>query len=156
MRIGILGSGLMGGKPGTIFARAGHVVRFSYSRSDHKLKRLSRCQGNARAGMERSWATRRTGHRSQPWHGRRFRQGRRAAGHAVVVSGRDRDAASKDLGQSNDLLAVKLDLTRRADAEAAVRTAVDRFGRIDVLVNSAADFYAAYFEELSRSRWSSS
>jgi NAD(P)-dependent dehydrogenase (short-subunit alcohol dehydrogenase family) len=71
-----------------------------------------------------------------------------------VVSGRDRDAASKDLGQSNDLLAVKLDLTR--SAEAAVRTAVDRFGRIDVLVNSAADFYAAYFEELSRSRWSSS
>src|ERR1700693_5577495 len=72
-----------------------------------------------------------------------------AAGHAVVASGRDRDAVSKALGQSNDLLAVKVDVTRRADAEAAVRAAVDRFGRIDVLVNNAASFYAGYFEELS-------
>jgi len=72
-----------------------------------------------------------------------------AAGHAVVASGRDRDAVSKALGHSNDLLAVKLDVTRRADAEAAVRAAVDRFGRIDVLVNNAASFYAGYFEELT-------
>ena len=40
MRIGILGSGLMGGKLGTLFARAGHQVVFSYARSDRKLKRL--------------------------------------------------------------------------------------------------------------------
>src|SRR5881409_3847224 len=72
-----------------------------------------------------------------------------AAGHAVVASGRDRDAVSKALGQSNDLLAVKLDVTSRADAEAAVRAGVDRFGRIDVLVNNAASFYAGYFEELT-------
>src|SRR5206468_1900111 len=72
-----------------------------------------------------------------------------AAGHAVVASGRDRDAVSTAVGQSNDLLAVKLDVTRRADAEAAVRAAVDRFGRIDVLVNNAASFYADYFEELT-------
>src|SRR2546422_9256209 len=72
-----------------------------------------------------------------------------AAGHAVVASGRDRDAVSKALGQSNDLLAVKLDVTRRADAEAAVWAGVDRFGRIDVLVNNAASFYAGYFEELT-------
>src|SRR2546425_11304265 len=72
-----------------------------------------------------------------------------AAGHAVVASGRDRDAVSKAVGQSDDLLAVKLDVTRRADAEAAVRAAVDRFGRIDVLVNNAANFYAGYFEELT-------
>jgi len=44
------------------------------------------------------------------------------------------------LGQSIDVLAVKLDVTSRADAEAAVRAAVDRFGRIDVLVNNAASF----------------
>ena len=51
MRIGILGSGLMGGKLGTLFARAGHEVVFSYARSDRKLKRLAReAQGNARAG----------------------------------------------------------------------------------------------------------
>src|SRR5881398_351861 len=72
-----------------------------------------------------------------------------AAGHAVVASGRDRDRVSKALGQSNDLLAVKLDVTKRADAEAAVRAAVDRFGRIDVLVNNAASFYAGFFEELT-------
>jgi NAD(P)-dependent dehydrogenase (short-subunit alcohol dehydrogenase family) len=72
-----------------------------------------------------------------------------AAGHAVVASGRDRDAVAKALGQSDDLLAVKLDVTRRGDAEAAVRAAVDRFGRIDVLVNNAASFYAGYFEELT-------
>jgi NAD(P)-dependent dehydrogenase (short-subunit alcohol dehydrogenase family) len=72
-----------------------------------------------------------------------------AAGHAVVATGRNSDAVSRTLGQSNDLLAVKLDVTKRADAEAAVRAAVDRFGRIDVLVNNAASFYAGYFEELT-------
>src|SRR5580704_2540858 len=51
MRIGILGSGLMGGKLGTIFARAGHEVVFSYAQSDRKLKQLARkAQGRARAG----------------------------------------------------------------------------------------------------------
>lgn len=50
MRVGILGSGLMGGKLGTIFARAGHEVVLSYARSQQKLKRLAReAQGNARA-----------------------------------------------------------------------------------------------------------
>jgi NAD(P)-dependent dehydrogenase (short-subunit alcohol dehydrogenase family) len=72
-----------------------------------------------------------------------------AAGHAVVATGRNSDAVSKTLGQSNDLLAVKLDVTKRVDAEAAVRAAVDRFGRIDVLLNNAASFYAGYFEELT-------
>jgi NAD(P)-dependent dehydrogenase (short-subunit alcohol dehydrogenase family) len=72
-----------------------------------------------------------------------------AAGHSVVASGRDTDRVSKALGQSNDLLPVKLDITSRADAEAAVRAAVDRFGRIDVLVNNAADFQAGFFEEIS-------
>jgi NAD(P)-dependent dehydrogenase (short-subunit alcohol dehydrogenase family) len=71
------------------------------------------------------------------------------AGHAVVASGRDTDRVSKALGPSDDLLAVKLDVTSRADAEAAARAAVDRFGRIDVLVNNAASFYAGYFEELT-------
>ena len=72
-----------------------------------------------------------------------------AAGHAVVATGRNSDAVSKALGQSNDLLSVTLDVTRRTDAEAAVRAAIDRFGRIDVLVNNAASFYAGYFEELT-------
>src|SRR5437762_10401170 len=72
-----------------------------------------------------------------------------AAGHAVVASGRDADRVSKTLGRWNDLLDVKLDVTSRADAEAAVRAAVDRFGRIDVLVNNAASFFAGFFEELT-------
>ena len=51
MRVAILSSGLMGGKLGTIFARAGHEVVFSYARSNDKLKKLARdAQGNARAG----------------------------------------------------------------------------------------------------------
>ena len=78
-----------------------------------------------------------------------FAKAAMAAGHAVVASGRDTDRVSKALGPSNDLLAVKLDVTRRGDAEAAVQAAVDRFGRIDVLVNNAASFYAGYFEELT-------
>ncbi len=71
------------------------------------------------------------------------------AGHAVVASGRDPQRVSSALGKSDDLLAVKLDVTKRGDAEAAVRAAVERFGRIDVLVNNAASFYAGYFEELT-------
>jgi 8-hydroxy-5-deazaflavin:NADPH oxidoreductase len=51
VRVGILGSGLMGGKLGTILARAGHEVVFSYARSEQKLKRLAReAKGRARAG----------------------------------------------------------------------------------------------------------
>ena len=51
MRVGVLGSGLMGGKLGTLFARAGHEVVFSYAQSEAKLKSLARdAQGKARAG----------------------------------------------------------------------------------------------------------
>lgn len=57
MRVGILGSGLMGGKLGTIFARAGHEVVFSYARSEQKLRKLARdAKGKARAGTPREAA----------------------------------------------------------------------------------------------------
>jgi 8-hydroxy-5-deazaflavin:NADPH oxidoreductase len=57
MRVGILGSGLMGGKLGTIFARAGHEVVFSYARSEQKLKTLARnAKGNATHGTPREAA----------------------------------------------------------------------------------------------------
>jgi NAD(P)-dependent dehydrogenase (short-subunit alcohol dehydrogenase family) len=72
-----------------------------------------------------------------------------AAGHAVVATGRDIARLSKALGTSGELLRVKLDVTRLDEAQAAVRAAVDRFGRIDVLVNNAASFHAGYFEELT-------
>jgi NAD(P)-dependent dehydrogenase (short-subunit alcohol dehydrogenase family) len=72
-----------------------------------------------------------------------------AAGHKVIATGRNTDKIAKTLGKSDELLIVKLDITSPADAEAAVKAAVERFGRIDVLVNNAASFYAGYFEELA-------
>lgn len=72
-----------------------------------------------------------------------------AAGYKVVATGRNTNKVAQAIGESADLLVVKLDVTNPADAESAVKAAVDRFGRIDVLVNNAAIFYAGYFEELT-------
>ena len=72
-----------------------------------------------------------------------------AAGHAVVATGRRPSAVAKAIGPSDDLLVCKLDVTNRADAEAATQAALARFGRVDVLVNNAANFQAGFFEELS-------
>ena len=72
-----------------------------------------------------------------------------AAGHAVVATGRNTDAVTRALGEADDLLVVKLDVTRPEDAKAAVAAVVNRFGRIDVLVNNAGNFYAGFFEEIS-------
>jgi NAD(P)-dependent dehydrogenase (short-subunit alcohol dehydrogenase family) len=72
-----------------------------------------------------------------------------AAGHKVVATGRNTAKVAKALGESADLLVVKLDITKPSDAESAVKATVDRFGRIDVLVNNAANFYAGFFEELT-------
>ncbi len=72
-----------------------------------------------------------------------------AAGQFVVATGRDPNAVAKAVGESGDLLVVELDITSLTSAEAAVRAACDRFGRIDVLVNNAGNFFAGFFEELS-------
>jgi NAD(P)-dependent dehydrogenase (short-subunit alcohol dehydrogenase family) len=72
-----------------------------------------------------------------------------AAGNAVVATGRNPDNVAKAVGEADELLVAKLDVTSPADAEAAVQAALDRFGGIDVLVNNAASFEAGFFEELS-------
>jgi NAD(P)-dependent dehydrogenase (short-subunit alcohol dehydrogenase family) len=73
-----------------------------------------------------------------------------AAGHKVVATGRNTDSVAKALGESDNLLIVKLDVTKQADADAAVNAAVQKFGKIDVLVNNAANFIAGFFEELTQ------
>jgi NAD(P)-dependent dehydrogenase (short-subunit alcohol dehydrogenase family) len=72
-----------------------------------------------------------------------------AAGHNVVATGRNPDAVATALGQAENLLAVRLDVTKPQDAASAVRAAVERFDGIDVLVNNAASFEAGFFEELA-------
>ncbi|MEU9788315.1 SDR family oxidoreductase [Streptomyces phaeochromogenes] len=73
-----------------------------------------------------------------------------AAGHQVVATGRRPEEVEKTLGGPQDnLLVTKLDVTSLEDAEAAAQAAVDRFGRIDVLINNAGNFFAGYFEEIT-------
>ena len=71
-----------------------------------------------------------------------------AAGHAVVATGRDTAKLAATFGESENLLCVRLDVTQPSDALSAVDAAIERFGRIDVLVNNAGNFQAGFFEEL--------
>src|SRR5579871_2869399 len=72
-----------------------------------------------------------------------------AAGHSVIATGRDPAKVQAAIGPHADLLTIKLDVTRLEDAQAAAASAVAQFGRIDVVVNNAGNFYAGFFEEIS-------
>ncbi len=65
----------------------------------------------------------------------------------MVATGRNPEKVAKAIGTSENLLIVKLDMRKSEDAKAAIQETVKRFGRVDVLVNNAANFYAGYFEE---------
>jgi NAD(P)-dependent dehydrogenase (short-subunit alcohol dehydrogenase family) len=72
-----------------------------------------------------------------------------AAGYKVVATGRNTSKVAEAIGDGKDLLVAKLDVTNPEDAKSAVKAGIDRFGRIDVLVNNAGNFYAGFFEEIS-------
>jgi NAD(P)-dependent dehydrogenase (short-subunit alcohol dehydrogenase family) len=72
-----------------------------------------------------------------------------AAGHNVVATGRTPDSVSSAVGEHERLLVTELDITDGQSAARAVAAAVARFGRIDVLVNNAGNFFGGFFEELS-------
>jgi len=72
-----------------------------------------------------------------------------AAGHAVVATARDAASVTKALGEHDDLLPVDLDVTDAEAAAAAMSSTVERFGRLDVLINNAGSFQAGFFEEMT-------
>ena len=72
-----------------------------------------------------------------------------AAGDTVVATGRRADAVAAVVGDSADVLIARLDVTSTDDAAVTVAAAVERFGRIDVLVNNAGASFKGFFEEMS-------
>ena len=72
-----------------------------------------------------------------------------SAGHAVMATGRNPGKVAAAFDGHDDLATVALDVTDPASAQAAVQATVDRFGRLDVVVNNAANFNAGFFEELT-------
>jgi NAD(P)-dependent dehydrogenase (short-subunit alcohol dehydrogenase family) len=71
-------------------------------------------------------------------------------GHRVVATGRRPEQVEQTLGgPQENLLVAKLDITSLADARDAAQAALDRFGRIDILINNAGNFFAGYFEEIT-------
>jgi NAD(P)-dependent dehydrogenase (short-subunit alcohol dehydrogenase family) len=71
------------------------------------------------------------------------------AGHRVVATGRDEGKVAAAVGSHANLVTIKLDVTQLEDSHAAAKSAVEKFGRVDVLVNNAGNFFAGFFEELS-------
>ena len=68
----------------------------------------------------------------------------------LVATGRDPRRVTATIGAHDDLLVVKLDVTSPDDAKAAAEAAVDRFGRVDVVVNNAGNFIAGFRRDQPR------
>jgi len=81
--------------------------------------------------------------------GAEFAKAALAAGHTVVATGRRVEALNEALGAAENLLTVAMDVNDVDAVAEAIAAATERFGRIDVLLNNAANFYAGYFEELT-------
>jgi NADP-dependent 3-hydroxy acid dehydrogenase YdfG len=79
--------------------------------------------------------------------GARFAWAVLAAGHNVVATGRNLDTVRSAIGDHEQLLVTELDITDAQSAERAVAAAVARFGRIDVLVNNAGNFFGGFADE---------
>jgi NAD(P)-dependent dehydrogenase (short-subunit alcohol dehydrogenase family) len=70
-------------------------------------------------------------------------------GYNVVATARKPEGMEKILGNSPNLLSVKLDITNDEQVQSSVHAAIERFGHIDVLMNNAGYGILGYFEELS-------
>jgi NAD(P)-dependent dehydrogenase (short-subunit alcohol dehydrogenase family) len=74
-----------------------------------------------------------------------------ADGNNVVIAVRNPDRIPEDFKESDRVLAVALDVTNTESIPAVVKTAVDRFGGIDVLVNNAGRGLLGALEEITDS-----
>src|SRR5436190_1468812 len=102
-------------------------------------------RGSSFNGMTKTWIITGAGRGM----GVQFARAALAAGHHVVATGRNPDTVRSALGEHENLLVTVLDVTDPHTAEDAVAVAVERFGRIDVLLNNAGNFLAGFFEELT-------
>jgi pteridine reductase len=77
--------------------------------------------------------------------------------HVVITYNTSGDEALATLGEIEARgvqgLALQANITRRGDVDAVVRQVLERFGRIDILVNNASNYYKTPFETLSEEQW---